>query len=189
MDPVGLLYVWQAGDPLPMLAPLAGFAAGPVEDARLVARLANISHHEARARIATGHRPYVARLDARPVAYGWCATRVAEIGELHLRFAIPARQRYLWDFGTLPAWRGCGVYPRLLQHILRREAGAGVATVWIGHDLANVASARGIERAGFRRLGTVARLPSGELGLVPFGDWPEGANSGARLLGLPVVSR
>ena len=75
-----------------------------------------------RARIySTAHGVYELALNGRPVGYGWAATRRASIGELGLAFALPRDERYLWDFATLPAYRGLGLYPRLLQAMLRAE--------------------------------------------------------------------
>jgi GNAT superfamily N-acetyltransferase len=152
-----VFYRWGRRDPRPALPPLPGFSAGVTDDARLVAELAQLDLAEVLARMETGHRPYVAWIAGVPVAYGWSATRQTTIGEVGLRFDIPVGNRYLWDFATLPAWRGQGIYPRLLQAILAHEAEA--ARFWIGHVPANLASARGIVKAGFRRVGVINRVP------------------------------
>ncbi len=152
-----VFYRWGRRDPRPALPPLPGFSAGVTDDARLVAELAQLDLAEVLARMQTGHRPYVARIAGVPVAYGWSATRQATIGEVGLRFAIPVGNRYLWDFATLRAWRGRGVYPQLLQAIVAHEAGA--ERFWIGHVPANLASARGIVKAGFRSVGVINRVP------------------------------
>lgn len=59
---------------------------------------------------------------------------------------------------TLPAWRGRGLYPRLLvatcQHLVAQ--GHSRAIITCAPD--NLASVRGIERAGFRRIRTVRSL-------------------------------
>jgi hypothetical protein len=56
-------------------------------------------------RFDAGHRAYVALLNGRPAAWGWVATRSADIGELGATFAIPAGERYLWNFVTLASHR------------------------------------------------------------------------------------
>jgi glycosyltransferase involved in cell wall biosynthesis len=85
----------------------------------------------------------------------------ASIGELGLEFAIPAGNRYLWDFATLPAWRGIRIYPRLLHVIVNRES-IEAERFWIGHVDGNSASGRGIVKAGYaeavRQLGENAAL-------------------------------
>ena len=143
---------WWRGDPAAGMAHLTGFAAEPASDYVLVARMAQLDRGEVLARVRGGHRPYIARLGGVPVAYGWAAARRASIGELGLDFAIPAGNCYLWDFATLPAWRGLGIYPRLLQAILAREA-AEADRFWIGHVRENSASGHGILKAGFRVAG------------------------------------
>ena len=143
---------WWRGDPTASMAHLPGFAAEPASDYGLIAQMARLDLGEVLARVRGGHRPYLARLGGAPVAYGWATTRRAAIGELGLDFAIPADNCYLWDFATLPAWRGLGIYPRLLQAILAREA-AQADRFWIGHVRENSASGRGIHKAGFRVAG------------------------------------
>jgi hypothetical protein len=134
-------------------------------------------------RLADGHRVYLAFDQGEPAAWGWVATRVAEIGELGTRFALPRGHRYLWNFVTLPQHRGRGIYPRLLQSILQAEA-ADTETFWIAYAPENRASASGIHKAGFT---TVATLSFDERGqpaahaVVPGGDL-----RAAELLGIAV---
>ena len=147
-----LFYSWWRPDPYANLAHLPGFEVEIAEDYRMLAELARLDLAEILARVRDGHRPYIARLSGAPVAYGWSAVNRASIGELGLEFAIPAGNRYLWDFATLPAWRGIGIYPRLLQVILRRES-IEAERFWIGHVYGNSASGRGIVKAGFGEAG------------------------------------
>jgi GNAT superfamily N-acetyltransferase len=103
-----------------------------------------------------------------PVAYGWSASDAALIAEIGLAFGIAPGNRYLWDFATLPAWRGRGIYPRLLQAILGQETGE-VDRFWIGHLPMNHSSARGIQAAGFRCVGTIHASSERRPALVPAG--------------------
>ena len=180
-DFVGPWYAWWPGDPLPALPRLPGFAAAPADDDRALAALAGLAVEELAARRRAGHRPYLARLDGEPVAHGWSSGGVVEIGELGLAFTLPPGERYLWGFATAERWRGRGLYPRLLQAILRLEGLTGVR-YWIGHTPENAASARGILKAGFHQVGDVYRLPGGRFALVPTGPL-ERARPGAALLG------
>lgn len=100
-------------------------------------------------RFADGHRAYVSSRDGIDAAWGWVATRTAIIGELATTLSLPPGARYLWNFVTLPAHRGHGVYPQLLRAILRREA-REASTFWIAYAPENHASAAGIRKAGFR---------------------------------------
>jgi hypothetical protein len=185
-DPVGFFYAWWRGDRLPELPPLAGLAIEAVEDEAVIASATGRDAEAVRARIEQGHRPYLACLAGVPVAYGWSATREAEIGGIEIAFTIPAGNRYLWDFVTEPAQRGRGLYPRRLLAILARES-AEADRFWIGHDRENDASARGILRAGFGRVGALHALHGG-WALLPAGP-PERARAGARLLGVDLLEQ
>jgi GNAT superfamily N-acetyltransferase len=127
----------------------------------------------------------VALIGAAPAAYGWVAPAGATIGELSLSFALPAGDRYLWDFATLPAWRGRGVYPRLLQAIVAGEA-ARAERLWIIHAPENGASARGIVRAGFVPVGRLSFRADGGADLLSLGE-PARARVCAALLGVPLL--
>ena len=183
---VGPWYAWWPGDSLPPLPALPGFVAAPVADDAAFAALTGLSAAEIAARRANGDRPYLATVAGSGVGWGWSATRWLSIGELGIARALPPTDRYLWAFETLPHWRGRGVYPRLLQAILRHEAGKG-ARSWIGHDPGNAASARGIARAGFGRVGAIHRAPDGGYLLLPHGPLDR-ARIGAPLLGATVLT-
>jgi RimJ/RimL family protein N-acetyltransferase len=86
---------------------------------------------------------------------------------------------------TAESWRGRGIYPHLLQTILRHDAADG-SRYWIGHEPGNKASARGMRKAGFRRVGDAYRIPDGRLVLVPVGPI-ERARVGAGVLGIELT--
>jgi len=117
-------------------------------DPAVMARLQGKSIADMAHRFELGHRAYVACWNEAPVSWGWVATREAEIGELRLRFAIPAGERYLWNFVTLPSHRGLGIYPRLLAAIVDAESSEG-ERFWIAYAPENRASGSGIRKAGF----------------------------------------
>lgn len=182
---IGSFYTWWRGDPLVLLPPLGGLTIGEISDPGVLEPLTALSATDLEGRFSAGHRAFVAWLDGRPVAYGWVATAWAEIGELGLTFKLPPADRYLWDFLTLPPWRGLGIYPRLLQAILQREGAA--ERFWVGHDAPNLPSRRGILKAGFQEVGRVHRTAGGDLMLVPTGHL-ERALAAARLLGLRLLA-
>lgn len=59
---------------------------------------------------------------------------------------------------TLPAYRGQGIYPRLLRATCRHLAAQGYRRAIITCAPDNIASVRGIEKAGFRRVKTLHSL-------------------------------
>lgn len=143
--------VLHRNDPSPSLVPLAGFEVHQVWDAEFMARLQARTVEEMRARFDAGHRAYVAWRNEAAAAWGWVATTTARIGELDASFPVPAGERYLWNFVTLPTYRGLGIYPRLLQAIVRAES-REAERFWIAYAPENHASGGGIARAGFTRL-------------------------------------
>lgn len=145
------LATWWQGDPLPELAPLAQFSARPSMDISLLASLVQVQEAEVSKRMQSGSIPYLAYIDQVPTGYGWVATKVGEAIEINLRFDLPPRNSYLWDFATLPAWRGKGIYPHLLQSIVRQES-SNFDRHWILYAPFNLASRAGIHKAGFQSL-------------------------------------
>jgi GNAT superfamily N-acetyltransferase len=180
------LATWWSGDPLPPLPRLLGMRARATTEPKPLAWLTALDPLDIRDRLVRGHRPYVARLDDFPVGYGWVAGAGATIGELGITFTLPPGDRYLWDFATLPAWRGRGVYPHFLQAIIAAEAADGAARLWIIHAPENPASARGIVKAGFTPVGELSFRAGGGAGFRPFGD-PTRSRVGAALLGVPLL--
>ena len=138
-------------DPLPPLEPLPGLVVRREREPGVMAALQGRTEEEMRRRMAAGHRAYVAWRDGAPAAWGWVATRRAEIGELGSAFAIPRGERYLWNFVTLAAHRGLGIYPRLLDAIVRAER-REASRFWIAWAPENHASGAGIRKAGFLAL-------------------------------------
>lgn len=98
---------------------------------------------------------------------------------------LPRGDRYLWDFATLPAWCGRGLYPHLLQGIIAAEA-AEAGLLWIIHAPENRASCRGIARAGFVPVGKLSFRADGTAGFRPV-DRSARARVGAALLGVPLL--
>ncbi|MGH9176090.1 MAG: GNAT family N-acetyltransferase, partial [Vicinamibacterales bacterium] len=87
----------------------------------------------------------------------------------------------LWGFVTVPAWRGQGIYSALLQAILCGEA---ADRFWIGHDIGNTASARGILKAGFTSVGAAVQCADGVLRYRRASD-DERSRAAQALLGMP----
>ncbi len=179
------LATWWRGDSVPPLSLLPGFRVEAARDTHLIAQINQLARHEVRQRMHTGHQPYIAYVEQVPVGYGWMATQEASIGELDVRFALPATDRYLWDFATLPEWQGYGIYPRLLQGILTQHVPT-VERVWIIHAPENSPSGVGMTKAGLLPIGQLSFRSDGGVGLAPF-DSLERAQAGAALLGIPLI--
>ena len=173
-------------DTFTSIASLPGFSAGPAVDLDELAEINHLSHAEVMDRQKDGHRPYVARIDGQPVAYGWLATSKVSIGELNINVELPSEDRYLWDFATLPDWQGRGLYPRLLQSILEQEI-QNAKRFWIIHAPENLPSGAGMSKAGFEFVGQLSFTLDGKVGLAPYSDSTERARIGADLLHVPII--
>jgi GNAT superfamily N-acetyltransferase len=174
---LGYHYTWWRGDPLPALAPLESFRAAPADDDALLAELNAIDVAEVRRRVSAGSQPYLAYLHGTPASYGWAARGANGIEELGIVYTLAPGDRDLWDFATLPRWRGRGVYPHLLQAILSAEQPA--ERFWIGHVADNATSGRGIRSAGFQLAGALVLTSGGALKFAPLGAEP-------RALAIPI---
>lgn len=111
-------------------------------------------------RFESGRRCYVAQVDDKIVAYGWVSFEEEFIGELNLRLRLLPGEAYIWDCVTVPAFRRNHLYSSLLTYILQDLSTENLHRVWIGADFENIASQRGIARAGFRYIAdlVVARV-------------------------------
>lgn len=154
-------------------------------DAATMAGIQGRTVEEMRRRLDAGHRPYVAWRGGEAAAWGWVATRSAEIGETRSTFAIAAGERYLWNFVTAPAHRGLGIYPRLLDAIVRAES-REAERFWIAWAPENHASGSGIRKAGFV---AVAELSFDAEGRPALRDILQGgASLAAGMLALPAAT-
>lgn len=171
-------------DPCPSLPPLPGLVVRREECAATMAALQGREEEEMRRRLDAGHRAYVAWRDGSPAAWGWVATRTAAIGELGSTFVIPARERYLWNFVTLAAHRGQGIYPLLLDAIVHAES-READRFWIAYAPENHASGAGVRKAGFASLAELSFDATGRAALRDL--VPGGAGVASRVLGVPVA--
>src|SRR6266700_1318481 len=146
------LGTWWHNDPLPKLAPLPQFSARPSTDTRLIAHLTGLFPQEIEQRSQSGNHIYLAYMGHSPAAYGWVAMQEGRVSEIELFFKLSPGDCYLWDFKTLPEWRGRGIYPHLLQQIIIQES-QRADRFWIMYKHDNHISERGIRNAGFRIVG------------------------------------
>ncbi|BCL79736.1 GNAT family N-acetyltransferase [Ktedonobacteria bacterium brp13] len=175
---------WWRGDSLPTLPPLPTFSAHFSTDTQLIARLSNHSPQAIATRFQMGNRLYLAFMGEVPVAYGWAATQQGSISALQLSFAIPSGNSYLYNFLTVPEWRGRGIYPHLLQAIIHQEP--LVHRFWIAyHD--NEASGRGIRKAGFHVVSDLVVSGDRVSGITLF-ESSERAQASADVFHLPVIA-
>jgi ribosomal protein S18 acetylase RimI-like enzyme len=115
-----------------------------------LARASGISMAEVHRRLADSGSATLA-LDGETIAgYGWVQYGMVRIPDLRLAFSLPKHHVYIWDCLTLPAYRGRGVFPGLLRHMLDVLSRQGIVQVWAAIAPGNVASQRAFAKAGFR---------------------------------------
>lgn len=101
-------------------------------------------------RFNLGKHCYTVKVGTVLAAYGWITFDQEHIGELGLSVRLAKGEAYIWDCGTLPAYRGQRLYPALLAHMLTVLQRAGYQRVWIGTDSDNFPSQRGVALVGFQ---------------------------------------
>ena len=180
------LGTWWRGDTLPELPALQSFSVHESTHKALIAKMNDISLLEVDARMQNGNSAYLAFIGETPVAYGWVATQRAGVREIQLSFTLPPHNHYLWDFQTLPEWRGRSIYPHFLQAILRQEMHL-VERFWILYKPGETAAEKSIRKAGFLFLGELV-LTQGHVSSITLFNNSERAHIGATLLNLPVVA-
>ena len=148
------LYQFSKNQILPSLKKVRGLHIIESSNERLLAALASTSVSNIRDRMANGHKAFIAFIDDQPAAFGWMATKEARIGELDHQLKLPRDHRYLWNFRTLEKFRGMGIYPALLQYMIKNES-SKAQHFWIIHAPENQASLNGILKAGFHFVGTL----------------------------------
>lgn len=129
-----------------------GLSIEESSDIMLLSRLGNTTPEDVTKRLANDNRAFVAYVNRQPAAFGWMARDNAKIGELNHEFILPQGNRYLWNFRTLEAYRGLGIYPALLQYILQ-NGDYEANRFWIIHAPENNASLKGIQKTGFEYVG------------------------------------
>ena len=118
----------------------------------LLSKIGNTTMQDVTNRLANNNLAFIAFVNNQPAAFGWMARDNAKIGELNHEVILSRGNRYLWNFRTLEAYRGLGIYPALLQYILG-NGDHGANRFWIIHAPENNASLKGIKRAGFEYVG------------------------------------
>ncbi|HEX2533514.1 MAG TPA: N-acetyltransferase [Chitinophagaceae bacterium] len=162
------LYTFSTSEPLPARMPVQGLHIEECTDLTLLAIMGQVTKEEVVRRLAADNLAFTAFVRGQPAAFGWMARSKANIGELAHDFVLPIRNRYLWNFRTMPAFRGRGIYPLLLQFIITFER-PRAERFWIIHAPENKASLKGIIKAGFSYTGKLYPTSDGRAGFEPSG--------------------
>lgn len=135
----------------PALAAGARFGAiGPEAAPAIAAGFGAAAGEEFQARLTPGRRAYAVWQDDAVAVVGWASFTPEHIGEQGLWVRLRPGEAYVWDCVTQPRYRRQGLYRALLAHMAAALLAEGCPRVWIGADLGNDPSQRGIAAAGFR---------------------------------------
>lgn len=150
----GTIWVFDLDHPAPLIKSFidASFTRVGSEASTELGTVMNLASTEVFKRLESGRRAYAARVDGKIVSYGWVSFREEFVGELNLRLKLMLEEAYIWDCATLPAFRGNHLYGALLTHIVEELRVEQFRRIWIGTDLDNIASQRGIAHAGFQHV-------------------------------------
>jgi ribosomal protein S18 acetylase RimI-like enzyme len=151
----GTIWALDLVEPISPLAARIPAAFQRLESGSLPALSSNLDGEAAAEfgrRLAAGKRSYAACVAGGLAAYGWVSFGEEFVGELNLRLHLLPGEAYIWDCATLPAFRRNRLYSALLSYIVAQLRQEGLHRVWIGADLDNLPSQRGIARAGFRHV-------------------------------------
>jgi RimJ/RimL family protein N-acetyltransferase len=84
-------------------------------------------------------------------------------------FPLTTNCGLIWNAVTLPKFRGRGLYPAMLRFISSSLFSEGVESIFISCFDYNIASIKGIKKAGFRKIGTgIVRKRTGKGLWMPF---------------------
>ncbi len=106
-------------------------------------------------RFSQGESCWVARADGQIVSYVWVSTKIECVEELCKAIELQEGEIYLYDAFTIEEWRGKALYPAILSRQLEhfKQEGYGRALIFTVEE--NIASRRGIARAGFYHFQTI----------------------------------
>jgi GNAT superfamily N-acetyltransferase len=125
---------------------------------------------EPKRRWRRGRVPYVAMVGTEVASYGWVTPEPEPMDDLGVSFTAPPGDVWLYDFATVPEFRGRRLYPALLRFIVSELKKQDLKRAWIGTEAGNVASQHGIRRAGFTLI--VESKYVGRPGHGPFENYP-----------------
>ncbi len=151
----GTIWALDLAEDVPFVFPVvfADFErVGPEAAGELAAAMDGATASEVRTRFAGGKRCYGVRVKGKLAAYGWVSFEEEFVGELRLRLKLLPGEAYIWDCATLPEFRRHRLYSSLLSYILSDLRFGQFRRAWIGANLDNEPSQRGIARAGFHHV-------------------------------------
>lgn len=148
----GTIWVLNLDEPVPIVAPSVTATFRRITGELMPELSSSTLGPETIDRLNAGKHCYGAWVDGQLAAYAWVSFVEEHIGELNLRVKLLPGEIYIWDCVTAPELRGKHLYSALLSHIIQEFHIHGFCRAWIGADLENVISQKGMLRAGFHHV-------------------------------------
>ena len=151
----GTIWTLNLDEPVPIIQPVIAVSFRRLTAElvpALVSTMARDTSAELLKRIDTGRRCYAAWVGDQLASYGWVSFDEEYIGELNLRIRLLPGEVYIWDCATVPAYRRNRLYSALLSHMIGELRTEEFCRAWIGADMDNLPSQKGIARAGFHHV-------------------------------------
>jgi ribosomal protein S18 acetylase RimI-like enzyme len=150
----GTLWAWETGNGLPPFCPArleVEFQEIGIADLADLAAAMNLpTPAPIQQRLQGNRRCFSLKAAGQIITYGWVTFGVERVGELERQFHLHDDEAYIWDCGTVPAWRGQRGYSALLSQIIYRLHAEGIPRIWIGASRQNQPSIQGFANAGFQ---------------------------------------
>ena len=109
-----------------------------------------------------GDRCYTVSVDGHLAHYSWVQRSGSHpITEAGLSVPVASGEFWIYSCRTVECARGKGIYPATLQRIVNDHFEEGYRTAWIYTSRENIASQKGILRAGFGRVATLGAFRVG----------------------------
>lgn len=183
-EPVGTIWMLNLDEPISAVEPLLAARFDRLTPELLSElRPSILDSPETLRRLNAGRHCYIASVGSQLAAYGWVSFVDEDIGELNLRVKLLPGEVYIWDCATAPEFRGKYLYSALLSYMIQAVCAQGFCRAWIGADLENRVSQKGMARAGFHHVADLALervLPVRQVWVEGLPDVPEGIVSEAR---------
>jgi ribosomal protein S18 acetylase RimI-like enzyme len=112
-----------------------------------------------RDRLARGERCFVGRRDGHVVAAAWVARGMITVSQLPCELVLQPGETYLYDSYVNPSVRSRGLASALYAHIGLTLGQEGVSRNLMLVRPTNTANLRAARRAGYERVGLLARVP------------------------------
>lgn len=150
----GTLWVFETDNDLPPICParieitFEEVSGSDIDDLAAAMGLSDLEPIQQR--LQSGRRCFILRTEGQIITYGWVTQGVEYVGELDRQFNFHNDEAYVWDCGTVPAWRGQRCYSALLSQMIYRLHDEKISRIWIGASRLNQPSIRGFANAGFK---------------------------------------